>query len=83
MLSLGRAAERDVTLMDTESRKLMEAYARGVNKFIEQHQDSLPLEFSLLRYNPRPWQPSDALAISGYMYRTLTDTRERELNRTK
>jgi penicillin amidase len=83
MLGIGRAAERDVTLMDTESRKLMEAYARGVNKFIEQHHDSLPLEFSLLRYKPRPWQPSDALAISGYMYRTLTDTRERELNRTK
>jgi penicillin amidase len=83
MLGIGRAAERDATLMDTESRKLMEAYARGVNKFIEQHQDSLPLEFSLLRYKPRPWQPSDALAISGYMYRTLTDTRERELNRTK
>lgn len=83
MLGFGRAAERDVTLMDAESRKLMEAYARGVNKFIEQHEDRLPLEFALLRYKPVPWQPSDTLAISGYMYRTLTDTRERELNRAK
>jgi penicillin G amidase len=78
-----RAAERDVTLLDPETRKVMEAYARGVNKFIEQHQTSLPLEFSLLRYKPRPWQPSDTLVISGYMYRTLTDTWERELNRAK
>ncbi len=80
---LGRAAERDATLLDPESRKVMEAYARGVNQFIEQHKKSLPLEFSLLRYEPKPWQPSDTLAISGYMYRTLTDTWERELNRAK
>ena len=43
----------------------------------------LPVEFALLRYKPLPWQSSDTLAISGYMYRTLTDTRERELNRAK
>ncbi len=79
----GRAAERDAALLDAESRKVMEAYARGVNQFIEQHKKNLPLEFSLLRYEPRPWQPSDTLAISGYMYRTLTDTWERELNRAK
>src|SRR5258708_23654379 len=78
-----RAAERDATLLDPESRKVMEAYARGVNQFIEQHKKNLPLEFSLLRYAPKPWQPSDTLAISGYMYRTLTDTWQRELNRAK
>src|SRR5712692_11044482 len=78
-----RAAERDATLLDPESRKVMDAYARGVNQFIEQHKKNLPLEFSLLRYEPKPWQPSDTLAISGYMYRTLTDTWERELNRAK
>jgi len=79
----GRAADRDATLLDPQSRKVMEAYARGVNQFIEQHKKNLPLEFSLLRYEPRPWQPSDTLTISGYMYRTLTDTWERELNRAK
>ena len=78
-----RAAERDATLFDPESRKVMDAYARGVNQFIEQHKKNLPLEFSLLHYEPIPWQPSDTLAISGYMYRTLTDTWERELNRAK
>jgi penicillin amidase len=82
-LGFSRAAARDVAQMDPESRKLMEAYARGVNTFIEEHQDRLPVEFTLLRYKPLPWQPSDTLAISGYMYRTLTDTRERELNRAK
>src|SRR5882762_496040 len=83
MLSLGRAAERDATLFDPESRKVMEAYARGVNQFITQKKKNLPLEFSLLGYEPAPWQPSDTLAVSGYMYRTLTDTWQRELNRAK
>jgi penicillin amidase len=62
---------------------LMEAYARGVNVFIEQHQNRLPLEFTLLKYKPQPWQPTDSLVIAGYMYQTLTDTWERELDRAK
>jgi penicillin amidase len=82
-LGLGRAAERDVASLDAESRGAMEAYARGVNKFIEQHASNLPLEFSLLKYKPRPWRPADSLAIGAYMYQTLTDTWERELDRAK
>jgi len=78
-----RAAERDFAAMDKDSRALMEAYARGVNVFIEQHQNNLPLEFSLLKYKPQPWQPTDSLVIAGYMYQTLTDTWERELDRAK
>ncbi len=78
-----RAAERDYAAMDKDSRALMEAYARGVNAFIEQHQKSLPLEFTLLKYKPEPWQPTDSLVIAGYMYQTLTDTWERELDRAK
>ena len=44
---------------------------------------TLPLEFTLLKYKPRPWQPTDSLVIAGYMYQTLTDTWERELDRAK
>ena len=80
-LNFGRAAERDLQGIVPESRKLLEAYARGVNRFIEQHQDTLPMEFTLLKYKPQPWQPTDTLVLTGYMYRTLTDTREREIQR--
>ncbi|HEY6387742.1 MAG TPA: penicillin acylase family protein [Candidatus Acidoferrum sp.] len=78
-----RAAERDYAAMDKDSRSLMEAYARGVNAFIQQHQNALPLEFTLLKYKAQPWQPTDSLVIAGYMYQTLTDTWERELDRAK
>ena len=80
-LNFGRAAERDLREMNPESRKLLEAYARGVNRFIEQHQETLPMEFTLLKYKPQPWLPTDSLVLTGYMYRTLTDTREREIHR--
>ncbi len=78
-----RAADRDYAAMDKDSRALMEAYARGVNVFIEQHQNNLPLEFSLLKYKPERWLPTDSLVIAGYMYQTLTSTWERELDRAK
>ena len=78
-----RAADRDFAAMDKDSRALMEAYARGVNAFIQQHQNTLPLEFTLLKYKPQPWQPTDSMVIAGYMYQTLTDTWERELDRAK
>lgn len=83
MLGLGRVADREATTLEPEPRKLLEAYARGVNEFIHQHAGALPLEFSLLGYKPQPWKPADTLAISGYMYRTLADTREREINRAR
>jgi penicillin G amidase len=82
-LGFGRAAEREAAAASGESRVIVEAYARGVNRFIEQHQNQLPLEFSLLHYKPQPWTPADTFVIGGYMYVTLTDTWERELDRAK
>jgi penicillin amidase len=82
-LRLGVAADRDVTLLDEEQRSAVEAYARGVNAFIAQHENSLPIEFKLLHYKPEPWKPSDSLAIAGYMYQTLSSSWESELNRAK
>ena len=81
VLNFSRTAEREAQLLDPESRKIMDAYARGVNRFIEQHSSKLPMEFTLLKYKPEPWQVSDSLVIAAYMYRTLTDTRHTELHR--
>jgi penicillin G amidase len=81
VLNFSRTAEREAQLLDPDSRKIMEAYARGVNRFIEQHSSKLPMEFTLLKYKPEPWQVSDSLVIAAYMYRTLTDTRHTELHR--
>jgi penicillin G amidase len=80
-LNFGRAAEADMAMMSPEVRTVLEAYARGVNRVIEQHSRHLPIEFTLLHYKPQPWRPTDTLMIACYMYRTLTDTRTEEMDR--
>ena len=80
-MQFARVADRELAAMDADSRSLLEAYARGVNHFIEQHRDHLPLEFSLLAYKPQPWRAADTLTITAYMYRTLTNVWENELDR--
>ncbi|MGA7784526.1 MAG: penicillin acylase family protein [Candidatus Acidiferrales bacterium] len=81
MLGLAQAADRDATLLDADERKILEAYARGVNLYIDGHRNRLPIEFTLLRYEPDPWRPADTLLVVGYMYQTLTSTWRAELAR--
>ena len=81
VLNFGRAAGRDLEMMSPEVRNALEAYARGVNRFIGQHPTKLPIEFTLLHYKPQSWQPTDSLVMACYMYRTLTDTRDGEISR--
>ncbi len=82
-LRIGAAADRETTTLDNESRETLEAYARGVNAFLDQHRSNLPLEFKLLKYKPTPWKSADSLVIAGYMYQTLTNTWESDLDRAK
>ena len=49
--------------MPPHLREELDAYAAGVNAYIEAHGDALPLEFRLLRYAPRPWEPQDTVAV--------------------
>jgi penicillin amidase len=81
MLGLRQAAERDAGQAGVEFRGPAEAFARGVNRFIEDHSGSLPIEFRLLRYQPKPWRVADTLLIVGYMYESLTSTWRWDLNR--
>jgi penicillin amidase len=62
-LGLGEAARRSLDRMPPDLRTAAEAYTAGVNAYIESHRDRLPVEFRLLRYEPRAWRPEDSLAI--------------------
>ncbi|MGA7512626.1 MAG: penicillin acylase family protein, partial [Candidatus Sulfotelmatobacter sp.] len=64
-------------------RAYFDAYARGVNAFIESHESSLPIEFRILKYRPNPWQAEDSIVIANEMvkdlnYYTFGDTLARE-----
>ncbi|MCP4660357.1 MAG: penicillin acylase family protein [bacterium] len=60
-LGLRRAAEKDWEMIDQETRELLEAYAAGINHFVDTHRSRLPLEFTALRIDPEPWTPIDSL----------------------
>ena len=49
--------------LSNELTFMLTSFADGVNAFINNHQNQLPVEFKLLRYKPEPWDPEDYLAI--------------------
>src|SRR4029077_16630295 len=80
-LGMREAAKRAAADSSPEIRALLDSYARGVNRYIEERHDRLPIEFILLGYKPRKWTPADTYLISLYMYKTLTSTWKSKLNR--
>jgi penicillin amidase len=74
-----RIAEQHARTVPIEDRRYLAAYARGVNHFIETHRDSLPLEFTILSYDPKPWTITDCVLIGVHMYRDLTTTWKDEI----
>src|SRR5271169_1562226 len=66
------AAEKNVSARD---RAYFEAYARGVNAFLESHRDRLSLEFRLMKYTPRPWTVTDSMLVGARMVQDLNHYR--------
>jgi penicillin amidase len=73
-LRLRRIAEDAYVTLPAADRAAFAAYTRGVNHFIATHRNNLPLEFTLLNYQPRPWSVVDCLLLCLHMFRNLTTT---------
>jgi penicillin G amidase len=51
----GPADDSEWTTYHPEARALMSAFVAGVNAYIEQHRDRLPVEFVVTGIQPEPW----------------------------
>jgi penicillin G amidase len=71
ILGISVAARKAIEVSSVQNRAHFEAYARGVNAYIESHRDGLPIEFRILRYSPRPWVPEDSALIAAQMVKDL------------
>jgi penicillin amidase len=71
ILGLRAAAGKSLQMASPRDRSYFDAYARGVNAFIESHAHRLPLEFRILKYRPKPWQAEDSIVIANQMVKDL------------
>ena len=71
ILMLPAVAERAAAALSPEQRRSSEAYCAGVNAFMESHRDRLPIEFRVLRYQPRRWRAEDSFLIGANMMKAL------------
>ncbi len=71
ILGLRAGAQEAEKAMSARDHAYFEAYARGVNAFVESHRDRLSLEFRLLKYTPRPWTVTDSLLVGARMVQDL------------
>jgi penicillin G amidase len=80
-LRMRRMAEQHYATLPVPDRQVLAAYARGVNFFIETHRGKYPVEFAILRYDPRPWSVVDSILAGLQMYKNLTTTWGHELKK--
>ena len=68
-------AEAELSQSTPQARAVLEAYARGVNAYIDSRDaKSLPPEIQILQYRPRPWAAADSLLIVKLFAETLNTT---------
>jgi penicillin G amidase len=60
-LGLAGASREALELMPPDLRAELDAFTAGINAYIERR--PLPLEFRILRYAPRKWEPADTMAV--------------------
>lgn len=60
-LGITPAAISSLQALDPDSRASLDAFARGVNSYLDEGHP-LPIEFTLLNVKPEPWQASDSVA---------------------
>lgn len=82
LLGFSQAVDAEWAQASAASRAVLQAYANGVNAYISSLDDkSLPPEFRILQYKPRPWAPTDSLIVVKIFCEALSDTWRLDLMR--
>ena len=71
ILGMRAAARKSLQMASARDHSYFEAYARGVNAFIASHGSRLPIEFRILKYQPKPWQAEDSIVIANQIVKDL------------
>ena len=71
-IGLTRAAQGAASVMSDEVKLVLQSLAQGINAWIDQAGDRLPVEFDLLNYKPEPWTVVDSIALWKWRWWMLT-----------
>ncbi|SMP48490.1 penicillin acylase family protein [Noviherbaspirillum suwonense] len=83
-LGVRRNAEAIVRNLAPDARAALDAYAEGVNRYLEQRSGPLPPEFLLTgALAPAPWEPADSIAWQTMMAWDLSANWTQELLRMR
>ena len=78
-----RIAQAEWEACEAPLRDVLQAYAAGVNAYLDNPSEALEVAFSLLRYRPDPWEPLDSLSIIRLMVWELSHGWQGELVRAE
>ena len=75
-------AEKSLTELSPQLRSALDNYARGVNAYMATLDDNtLPIEFKILQFKPRPWTAADSIVIGKILADALSSTWRNDLLR--
>ncbi len=85
VLQIRLTALRVYSNLSAADRRRLDDYARGVNLFIAQCEQSntLPVEFRLLHYRPQAWTGADSISVGLSMVQTLDTHIATKLSRAR
>ena len=85
VLQIRLTAQRFYGNLSAGDRRRLDEYARGVNLFIAQCEQSntLPVEFRILHYRPQPWTGVDSISVGLSMVQTLDTHIATKLSRAR
>ncbi len=74
-LGFAKIAEDSYQFLSPELKSALDNYAKGVNAYIATLDDNtIPVEFKILQYKPRPWTPADTLIAGKILADALSST---------
>jgi len=79
-----QVVDRSYAMLSPELQAALDNYARGVNAYIAGlDEKTMPIEFSILQYKPKQWQPTDSLAIGKILADGLSTTWRNDMLRAQ
>lgn len=82
-LGIRRTAAAIYRNLDVTTRARLQAYAAGINAFLDTRRGPLPLEFLIVGVTPEPWTPEDSVAWQLMMAWDLSGNWSQELLRLR